>query len=199
MASVSQPRLYTAEEYAQLEDVEGFRDELIEGERVLSPNPVFAHGIVIEQLKHIVRRQLPHLGAGPLRVVREAGWKFHNSRSGRDSVPVPDLMVIRDEDARRAIKSGGWFEGVPLLAIEVISPSERKGRRLQKIGLYFEMGVPNVVEVDYRKRLVRIHLADSDTIATYREGDRLETPFRAASAISFLFSTKSTAACGLDM
>jgi hypothetical protein len=33
----------TAEEYALLPDVEGFRDELIEGERVLSPMPKAAH------------------------------------------------------------------------------------------------------------------------------------------------------------
>ena len=41
-------------------------------------------------------------------------------------------MVVRDEDAQRAIKGRRWFEGVPLLVIEVISPSERKARRLQK-------------------------------------------------------------------
>lgn len=186
MASVSQPRLYTADEYARLDDVEGFRDELIEGERVLSPNPVFAHGVVATCLERILETQLGSLGRDPLRVVREAGWKFHNPASGRDSVPVPDLMIVREADARRAIKSGGWFEGVPLLAFEVISPSERKGRRMQKIGLYLDMGVPNVVEVDYKKRHVRVHAADSDAVVSYREGDQIATPFRAS--VSEIFS-----------
>jgi hypothetical protein len=43
-------------------------------------------------------------------------------------------MVVRDEDARRAIKTRRWFEGVPLL----------------------------VIEVDYTKRVVRVHTLDTD-------------------------------------
>ena len=49
MASAPLHRPYTAEEYAQLPDVEGFRDELIEGERVLSPMPKLAHVLVLNQ------------------------------------------------------------------------------------------------------------------------------------------------------
>lgn len=180
MASVTTPQLLTAEEYAQLEDVDGFRDELIEGERVLSPNPVYPHTAVIDQLAQILKGQLFEFGTQPLRVAREAGWKFHNPRSGRDSVPGPDLMIVRDEDARRAIKNRGWLEGTPLLAVEVISPSERKGRRMQKIALYLEMGVPHAVEVDYTKRVVRVHSAGSADVVVYREGDEMTAPFRAS-------------------
>ena len=180
MASVTAPGLMTAEEYERLDEMLGFRDELIEGERVLCPSAVFPHAAVIKQLEKILENQLAELSAEPLYVARETGWKFHDLLSGADSVPGPDLMVIRDEDARRAIKSRRWFEGVPLLVVEVISPSERKARRLQKIGLYLDMGVPHVVEVDYTKRLIRLHTPEADSVAVYRPGDQLTVPFRAA-------------------
>lgn len=178
MASVTTPRLLTAEEYERLDEVLGFRDELIEGERVLSPNAVFPHAVIIRHLERILESQLAELSAEPLRVVRETGWKFHNAASGADSVPGPDLMVIREEDARRAIKQRCWFEGIPLLVIEVISPSERRSRRLQKVGLYLEMGVPHVVEVDYTRRIVKVHTPESDAVGIYGQGDQMSTPFR---------------------
>jgi Uma2 family endonuclease len=180
MATVTAPRLMTVEEYEQLDEILGFRDELIEGERVLSPNAVFPHAAVIKQLEKILESQLTEMSAEPLQVVRETGWKFHNAASGADSVPGPDLMVIREEDARRAIRTRRWFEGVPLLVVEVISPSERKARRLQKIGLYLDMGVPNVMEVDYTKRVVRLHTPEADAAAVYRQGDRVTVPFHAS-------------------
>jgi len=87
-------------------------------------------------------------------------------------------MVVREEDADRAVKSEGWYEGVPLLVAEVISPSERKSRRLQKVGLYLEMGVPHVVEIAYTRRVVRVHTRASDAVDTYGEGDDMVMPFR---------------------
>lgn len=176
MATVPAAHLLTADEYGQLDEVPGYRDELIEGERVLSPHPVYPHAAVIKQLEKIIEAQLTALSAEPLEVAREAGWKFHVAASGADSVPGPDLMVIRKEDARKAIQRKGWFEGVPLLVIEVISPSERRSRRLQKVGLYLEMGVPHVVEIDYTRRLVKVHTADLDV--TYVETDRMAEPFQ---------------------
>ena len=180
MASVTAPGLLTAEEWERLDEVLGFRDELVEGERVLSPNAVFPHAAVIKQLEKILERQLAQLSAEPVYVARETGWKFHNAASGTDSVPGPDLMVVREEDAARAIKGRRWFEGVPLIVIEVVSPSERKTRRMQKVGLYLDMGVPHVVEVDYQKRVVRVHTPEPESLSVYGSGDQMAVPFRAA-------------------
>lgn len=101
MATVTARRVMTAEEYERLDEVLGFRDELIEGERVLSPNAVYAHAAIIKRLESILEKQLGQLSAETLCVARETGWKFHNPVSGTDSVPGPDLMVIREEDATR--------------------------------------------------------------------------------------------------
>ena len=179
MATVPVPGSLKAEEFSRLDEVEGYRDELIEGERVLSPSPILPHGAVVERLWLVLRGKLPEISHEPLRVVMESGWKFRNPASGLDSVPTPDLMIVREADYRKALKQRGWFEGTPLMVIEVISPSERKSRRLQKLGLYQEMGVPHILEADYTKREIQIHTPDLLRAAVYHAGDRMTSPFTA--------------------
>jgi Uma2 family endonuclease len=92
-------------------------------------------------------------------------------------------MVVQKEDYERATESDGYFEGPPFFVIEVISPSERNSRRLQKVGLYLETGTDAVVEVDHTKRSVILHRADSDVPEML--GDRITWPFRAEFADIF--------------
>lgn len=186
MATLSPPPLLTAEEYGLLEEVLGFRDELIEGERVLSPSPVSPHAAIIDQLRDILAAQLSQISGEQLRLVQETGVKFRRPSSGLDSIPVPDLMIVPEEQWRRAVKNRSWFEGAPLIVIEVISPSERRMRRMQKVGLYLEMGVPCVIEADYTRRVVLVYTPDADAPAVYRAGDQITSPFRAA--VSEIFS-----------
>lgn len=161
----------TAEEYGQLPEVIGYKDELIEGERVLSPFAKFLHGVVLDTLQSLLKEQFPDM-----EVVREIGWRFQ-SVEGLDSVPGPDLMVVRKEDYEKAAESDGYFEGHPFFVIEVISPSERKSRRLQKVGLYLEAGTEAVVEIDYTKRTVVVYRPDSEIPEMLT--DRITWPFRA--------------------
>ncbi len=149
MATLPASRLLRAEEYAELDGVPGFRDELIEGEHVVSPSPKLAHGRVVERLDFIIGQQLEQIAQAAgisdiqLRVEREQGWYFQTA-TGTDSVLEPDLMVVRELDSQRAIKADGWFQGIPVIVVDVVSPSERKSRRLQKVGLYLEMGVQHI-------------------------------------------------------
>jgi Uma2 family endonuclease len=179
VATLTTPKPLTASEYERLPEVDGFRDELIEGERVLSPLPKAAHALVIERLAEILKGQLPKLHSEPLMVLRETGWRFR-SEAGLESVPGPDLMVVLAADVRNAVRNKSWFEGTPLFAIEVISPSERKSRRLQKVGLYLEMGTRAVVEVDYTRRIVRMYFGEDESVAEYGPGERFAAPFEAA-------------------
>lgn len=170
MAAHPQPPL-TAAEYESLPEALGFKDELIEGERVLSPMPKKVHTIVLENLEEILKGQIEDA-----RVVRESGWYFR-SLGGAESVPGPDLMVLSVEDYDRTTESG-WFEGRPLFTVEVISPSERKSRRMQKVGLYLEAGAGAVVEVDPAKQLVLIHSPEGDLPEVIASG-RVTWPFQA--------------------
>jgi Uma2 family endonuclease len=160
----------TAEEYGKLPEVTGFRDELIEGERVLAAFPKTPHAVVIENLDDLLRKQFPDK-----HIVREQGWYFQID--GIDNVPGPDIAVFSPEDYERSIRLGGWFIGQPLFVIEVISPTERKARRLQKVGLYLEAGAGAVVEVDYTKRVVLAYRPADDVAELIR--DRITWPFTA--------------------
>ncbi len=182
MAATSQPNvLLTAEQYAELPDKSGLRDELIEGEVVLSPLPQAANTAVIENLEDLLKRKF---AGSAWRVVRESGWHFQLP-DGKDSVPGPDLMVIGEEDYQRSIRSRGWFQGQPLFVVEVISPSERKYRRLQKIGLYLEAGAGAVIEVDYVRRNVLVYRPSEDFVEVIKEDGAMTWPFEAYSAEIF--------------
>ncbi len=172
------PKL-TAEEYSKLPEVLGFKDELLEGERVLAPMPKFSHTVVIDRLEVLLRAQFPEM-----RIVREAGWRFR-SDDGSDNIPGPDLMVLRSEDYTKAAQLGGYFEGQPLFVVEVVSPTERKSRRMQKIGLYLEAGAGAVVEIDYTKRSAFVYRLDEDAPEVVR--DRITWPFTADLSDIFQF------------
>jgi len=78
------PKL-TAEEYSKLPEVIGFKDELIEGERILALMPAFSHTVVLGNLEALLRAQFPEM-----RIAREAGWRF-KSEDGSDNVPGAGL------------------------------------------------------------------------------------------------------------
>jgi len=164
------PKL-TVEEYTKLPEVAGCKDELIEGERVLSPMAKFSHAVVLDNLQSLLKQQFSEM-----EVVRETGWQFR-SEDGIDSVPGPDLMVLRRQDYDETAASGEYFQGHPEFVIEVISPSERKSRRLQKIGLYLEAGTNAVVEVDYTKHSVVVYRSDTEIPEMLK--DRITWPFEA--------------------
>lgn len=88
MATVPATHLLRAEEYGQLDEVPGCRDELVEGERVLSPQPVYPRAAVISQLERIIEAQFLGISAEPLEIAREAGWKFHIAASGADAQQI---------------------------------------------------------------------------------------------------------------
>jgi Uma2 family endonuclease len=169
--------LWTAAEYAKLDErvIDGiwYRDELIEGEQVLAPFPMTPHVVVVKNLERLLEKQfLLH------RVVREAGWHFQ-SPTGRDNVPGPDLMVLSAGDYEDSLRGGRWFEGKPLFVVEVISPSERRAKRLQKVGLYLEAGAGAVVEVELTKQVVLVYRPEDPTPEIIRAG-RMEWPFEVA-------------------
>lgn len=87
----------TVQEYSKLTDMIGFKDELIEGDRVLSPMPKAAHTIVLDNLETLLKAQF----AG-MKVVREAGWHF-KSAGNIDNVPGPDLIVMRPDDYHKGV------------------------------------------------------------------------------------------------
>ena len=171
-------RKLTLEKYSKLPETIGFKDELIEGDRVLSPMPKAAHTIVLDNVETLLKAQFPGL-----KVVREAGWHF-KSEGNVDNVPGPDLMLMSVEDYKKGGASGAYFDCQPLFVVEIVSSSERRSRRLQKVGLYLEAGAGAVVEIDYMKRCAYVYRPDEEATEILRDG--IASPFIAQFSDIFL-------------
>jgi Uma2 family endonuclease len=137
----------TVDEYLALEFVppSGFKDELLEGELVLSPTASWKHGVVCGNL------------CGALKRVVDPS-RFHVIQNTTmlatvTDAPQPDVYVI---ERSRLPDDAPFPAGSPELAIEVISPSERTGRRKYKRSLYLSTGSLDVWEVDLQARRIDV-------------------------------------------
>jgi Uma2 family endonuclease len=164
MATTRATTLYTADDLFQMG--EDARVELIEGELVEMPGPLFEHGetagdLFSEFRAFIRRHQLP------LRHSVEAGYLLARDP---DTVLVPDVSIISIADAPLVQQQTGYPPVVPLLVVEVVSQSNRPAEIRRKVAIYIEAGVRLVWIVDKRQRRVTVHRADS-TSAILRQAD----------------------------
>ncbi|MDQ2840627.1 MAG: Uma2 family endonuclease [Acidobacteriota bacterium] len=131
------------------------REELIEGELILSPSAKVPHAAIVRRLR---------LGLAPLE--QRQSYAIVNDIScilGDGSMPAPDLAVIQLERWDRAEAAGGWLDGSPELVIEVSSPSNRKLQR--KAALYLEHGAEQVWIVYPRTKTVTVMTPEGTTEA----------------------------------
>ena len=142
--------LLTFEEFERLPETDDpGKCELLEGELIQLPPPeadhtLIAHGLY-EALKPAVA-QADSLG----RVLIEMGYKI-----GRKTWFVPDVSVLHPGQSR-----GKYFEGAPLLAIEIISESNKAADVDRKIKLYLANGSQEVWVVYPATRCVWVYRAE---------------------------------------
>jgi Uma2 family endonuclease len=148
--------LLSVQEYLQLEPrQDGLKDELIEGEIVLSPNAKPLHAKVIRSITKLIE-SLEKFG---YHIATDFGCIL-----GEHSLPGPDLALIRTE-RWRAVAEDEYLIGSPELVVEVFSPSNRKALMAQKAALYLEYGAEAVWIVYPKTRTVIVHEVDSQTEA----------------------------------
>ena len=148
--------LFTRADYLRLP--EGFPAELLEGCLVKEPSPTYGHqrilATVLQRLLALVgpSRALP----APVEV-------------GIDELNVfqPDVAVLR-----RLPPLDSSDVGIPLLVVEVLSPSTGERDREVKTHHYLEAGVAEVWLVDPEAESVEIHARDGVTTARGREAAR---------------------------
>lgn len=123
---------------------EGYRAEIIQGELVVTPGTDVSHGKAQNSLVALLARLIP---AGYASV---SGVEWRLERGGMVAMaPQPDLMVV----PRSA--SGPAVTAAPLLAVEVLSPSDLThrlasgmNRREGKLVDYAVNGLIDYLEVD---------------------------------------------------
>jgi Uma2 family endonuclease len=134
---------FTQRDYMQLP--EGFPAELIDGDFVREPAPTRWHQHVVLE---IAKRLDAAVGSG--RVVVSPVDVFVDDWN----VLQPDVLVSRPEDATAGSPPGA----VPMLAVEVLSPSTACRDRDAKTALYLRAGVHEVWLVDPDAGTVEVHI-----------------------------------------
>lgn len=152
MASALQPAPpITLEQYLGFEAPEGFRDELIYGRIILSPEPKVLHYDVADNLY----RLLSKAAGRKYRVAQRINLQFPDCHS----MPSPDVFVIKRQEWTRARTHNVYPDGAQvLLAVEVISPSNRPGPLKSKIEIYLKHGL-EVWVIDPKKQEVTLRRA----------------------------------------
>jgi Uma2 family endonuclease len=156
--------LVTAEDLLNMPD-DGTRHELIKGELLTMPVPKPIHGAVTMNLSALLymHNKANNLG----RVFSECGFQLE---SGPDTVLGPDIAFISRD--RIPADDDRFYRDAPDVAVEVLSPSDRRGKVERKPALWLELGARSVWNVNPQKRTVEVFHADGQRWL-FSEGDEL--------------------------
>jgi Uma2 family endonuclease len=151
--------LLTLEEFiARPEREDWQKEELIEGELIVSPGAKVSHAYVVDELRK------------RLRSLEEQGFVVSNDFScilRPRSMPILDLAVVGRKRWIEAAKADAWLEDSPELVIEVSSPSNRKLH--VKAAVYLEHGAEQVWVVHPKQRTVTVYTPEGFSEARSNE------------------------------
>jgi Uma2 family endonuclease len=159
--------LMTADELLRV-NLPDKRTELVKGVLVVREPAGYRHGEVTMNLAAAI-----HAFARPRSLGRvlaaETGFKLF---SNPDTVRAPDVAFIRSERVP-VPPSTGFPAMAPDLAVEVLSPHDRPGEVLEKVGDWLNAGVRLVWVVDPMRSVARIYRLDG-TESLLAAADALE-------------------------
>ena len=151
--------LLTADELLRM-SFPGKRVELVRGTLVVSEPPGFLHGECMVRLARILGDYVASHDLGRV-VAGDSGFKL---ASDPDTVRGPDVAFVqkgRIPDPPPV----GYAELAPDLAVEVLSPRDRPGETLAKVGDWLNAGTRLVWVVNPERRTARVYRADgSETL-----------------------------------
>ena len=146
--------LMTAEELERF-DLPGKSTELVRGRLIVREPPSAYHG-------HVAAKLLFRLGQHVYS--RDLGWLFSQDTGFRietdpDTVRAPDVAFVSKE-RHPEIPRRGYAPFAPELAAEILSPEDRPGVVLSKVGDWLDAHVEIVWVIDPIRREARIYRAD---------------------------------------
>ena len=161
------PTLMTAEEllHANIPDK---RTELVRGVLIVREPAGGRHGRVANELSRVIGN---HVHAHQMGTVYAAETGFTLARHP-DTVRAPDVAFVR-RDRVPDPEPLGFPDFAPDLVVEVLSPNDRPGETLAKIGDWLESGVRLVWVVDPERRSARIYRQDGSQ-TSIGEGERFD-------------------------
>lgn len=157
----------TAEELLHL-NLPNKRAELVKGVLIVREPAGYRHGEVAMNITRMLDRFIEPRNLGRL-LAAETGFKL---ATNPDTVRAPDVAFLRAE--RIPVPSPAGFPAMaPDLAVEVLSPDDRPGEVLEKVGDWLKAGTKVVWVIDPVRRLARIYRADGNE-SLVAEGDALD-------------------------
>jgi Uma2 family endonuclease len=148
MASISN-NLVTTDELCEMGDIGPC--ELIYGELVRLSYAGVNEGIVIVRLGSSILDFVEEHGLGM--ILGSAGF---NIESKPDLVRAPDVAFIGKKRLRGPVPKG-FMDGVPDLAVEVVSPTDKRREVAEKVNMWLAHGTISVWVVDPETMTVIIH------------------------------------------
>lgn len=139
----------TYDDYVLFPD-DGMRHELIDGERYVTPTPLFRHQRISGNLHFLIRS---HLEASPIGQIYYAPVAVVLSLF---DVVEPDLLYFSNERMAEVVTTKE-ARGAPNLLVEIASPSTRQRDETIKRHLYERAGVSEYWIVDPEIDVVRVY------------------------------------------
>jgi Uma2 family endonuclease len=147
--------LVTAEELPGI-SIPGKSIELVRGVLVVREPPSTRHGRVAAWLTHCLLRYVSRHDLGA--VIQDAGFKIE---SRPDTVRAPDVAFVSRSRVDE-IPPTGFATFAPDLAAEVVSPNDRPGELLAKVGQWLDAGTLLVWVIDPGRSQARVYRADGE-------------------------------------
>jgi Uma2 family endonuclease len=157
------PTLMTGEDLLRMPD-NGKRYELVKGELIEMSPPGGEHGERASRIGRLLDEFVEEHDLG--RVGMESG--FYLSRNP-DTVRSPDAFFISKERLDPDAEVFGYYEVIPDLVVEIVSPSDTFNEVIDKVDEYLAAGVRLVWVVNLKRRSVIIYpggqtLTEDDTL-----------------------------------
>lgn len=149
------PKLMTADEFwdfVHLPENENKLLELVRGEVIEMPSPMKIHGVVCGNIARLLGNYSFEVGKGYI-TTNDSGVILERDP---DTVRGPDVAYYTDAEAYSDLHPK-WGETPPILAVEVLSPSDKWHKVAQKIATYLDSGVLIVWLVDTEEQFVTVY------------------------------------------
>jgi Uma2 family endonuclease len=134
---------------------------------IVSEPPGLRHGDIAVNITVVLSQFARARNLG--RVFSESGYVL---ATNPDTVRGPDVSFIRHERVPNPIPRG-FARFAPDLAVEVLSPTDRAGKVLEKVADYLNAGSQLVWVIDPDRRQARVYRADG-TAAIVEDSGTLE-------------------------
>jgi Uma2 family endonuclease len=148
---------------------DGYRYELVKGELIQMSPAGDEHGIIAVRITAPLYLHVEEHNLGVV-YAAETGFKLE---SDPDTVRAPDVAFVSRARRAQVSRVEGYWVGAPDLAVEVLSPGDRRRKVEAKVAHWLASGSRMVWVVNPKLRTVTVYRSLKDVV-TLTEEDHLE-------------------------